>query len=79
MITEDEVTLEAQFRQALREHDWYYERSDDHRVWTKGNGEHDRLLGLCERLQPMIGYKAIKKIWEARAPTGFRYPFREKR
>jgi len=29
----------AEFGQKLRQHDWYYGYSDDHRVWTRGRNQ----------------------------------------
>lgn len=33
----------------LSGHDWYYEFSDDHRVWSAGNAAHNRLLDLARQ------------------------------
>ena len=30
----------------LEAHDWYYQYSDDHRVWRRGTGERDTLKKL---------------------------------
>jgi hypothetical protein len=34
----------------LHWHDWYYEYSDDHRVWKKGQIQHDHLRNLVTSL-----------------------------
>ena len=31
----------------LRNHDWYYDYSDDHSVWKRGNESRDRLLNTA--------------------------------
>ena len=35
----------------LRNHDWYYAYSDDHRVWTRGEQENKRLRALLADFQ----------------------------
>ncbi len=45
-IHPDLTTLES----LLKTHDWYYQYSDDHRVWTKGRERADeiqRQLSIC--------------------------------
>lgn len=31
------------FYDLCSKHDWYYDYSDDHRVWSRGNSEYDKL------------------------------------
>lgn len=35
----DFLSTLKEFSEACRTHDWYYEYSDDHRVWTRGKNE----------------------------------------
>jgi len=37
-----------EFFDELEKHDWYYEYSDDQRVWDKGNTNSKRLSGISE-------------------------------
>lgn len=39
--------IQDEFRQLLRQHDWWFEMSDDHRAYSKGKAERDTLLTLC--------------------------------
>lgn len=32
----------------LKNHDWFFAMSDDHRVYMRGNAERDRLVKLAE-------------------------------
>ena len=40
----------AEFGSKLKGHDWYYGYSDDHRVWTRGNAAHKRLVAARTNL-----------------------------
>jgi len=33
----------SEFGKSLRAHDWYYGYSDDHRVWSRGHANNERL------------------------------------
>ena len=33
--------------QKLKKHDWYYSRSDDHRMWKRGSIQRDEINNLC--------------------------------
>ena len=33
----------VQFERLLKTHDWYFEYSDDHRVWQRGRDERDEI------------------------------------
>ena len=37
--------------QALKAHDWYYERSDDHGVWMRGQSAWDRIQFLAKQVE----------------------------
>lgn len=47
-VTLDNMTLE-QFEYALERFDWYYEMSDDHRVWSAGNKRWRELVYVSNR------------------------------
>ena len=39
---------EEEYLELLKQHDWYYYYSDDHRVYTKGRDNAQRLLNLSQ-------------------------------
>lgn len=47
---------------ALKYHDWFFEWSDDHRVWKAGMNSLDRLREQRKKLDPDW------KIWNEHAP-----------
>jgi hypothetical protein len=60
------MTLQ-EFHDACASHDWYYEMSDDHRVWQRGQGERMALLhGSGESTQ----HDEIYKRWRLHAFSG---------
>lgn len=38
----------AAYIKALSQHDWYYDYSDDHRVYSAGKHQQDRLIGQAQ-------------------------------
>ena len=56
-----------QLDQLMKNHDWYYEMSDEHRVWESGRVERNEIENLMEKL----GSEA-KKLWKKH--TGEEYP-----
>ena len=52
--------------QLLEEHDWYYDRSDDHYWYTKGREELDEIHELVRK----IGKEEGLKIFNANCPEG---------
>ena len=42
-MTDDELQW---YYNRLKRHDWYYDYSDDHRVWTEGNREESLLMSM---------------------------------
>jgi hypothetical protein len=54
------------YRHLLRTHDWWYDFSDDHRVWQEGSRSRNELNKLQEVLDPDF------KIWDDIAPEHFR-------
>jgi hypothetical protein len=49
---------------ALKTHDWYYEFSDDHRVFTKGTAELKNIYNLIGQ----VDKKTAGKLWNKYAP-----------
>lgn len=41
----------------LKSHDWFYEYSDDHRVWTKGHNQYQKILSAIRELEMTYGKK----------------------
>jgi len=39
-----------EFFKLLENHDWYYQYSDDHRAWTKGRNENQRLQSIIQEV-----------------------------
>lgn len=52
------MTLD-EYKALLKRHDWFYEFSDDHREWKRGNEQRKTL----EAAQPMID--PDKSIWRS--------------
>ena len=44
----------AEYFKELEKHDWYYNYSDDHSVWRKGNENTKRLQAIAQE-QPILG------------------------
>lgn len=41
-----------QYEALLKAHDWFYEYSDDHRVWQAGVTERRRIQSMKQRVDP---------------------------
>lgn len=54
------------YRRALERHDWFFQYSDDHSVWTSGRANEAYIRGL----QPTLD--ADGAIWNRHAPQEFR-------
>ena len=56
------MNIEQFFNEASR-HDWFYEYSDDHRVWTEGVNNQKRLYDLAEgnetKMQIMSAFRSF--------------------
>lgn len=57
---------EENYRKLLKSHDWYYDYSDDHRVWKSGVAARDTLNGLRRQLDPE------GTIWNEYAPDNYK-------
>lgn len=51
-----------EYTAALKKHDWYFEYSDDHSVWKRGNERHKQLLEAQRQLDP------LGTVWNQFAP-----------
>lgn len=53
---------EEEFLKMLKAHDWYYQYSDDHRVWSKGRAESQAIFAAM-KANPELGkiYQEYKK------------------
>lgn len=56
----------ADYEALLKGHDWEFDRSDDHRVWTRGHYERQALRAMQQRLDPEFA------TWNRLAPPEFR-------
>jgi hypothetical protein len=56
------------FEQALKSHDWYYDYSDDHRVWRRGTEQHDALLKMRKELKQEHDPAVIDALWSKYSP-----------
>lgn len=54
-----------EYIQKLLSHDWFYEYSDDHKVWKKGVNQRGEILDLQQELD------ASYEIWNKYAPEHF--------
>jgi hypothetical protein len=55
------------FEQMCKDHDWYYEYSDDHNVWTKGRVAYARLQSKYQWMLTKCP-EAANVIWESTNP-----------
>lgn len=65
-------TLE-QLEEELKCHDWYFDYSDDHRVWKNGQAHRDKIRGMMSQLKKDHP-EEVKALWNKYAPAEF---FRE--
>jgi hypothetical protein len=55
---------EQRYRQALAGHDWNYDYSDDHSVWSRGRAQRETLRAMRDEVD------ASGEIWNSIAPAG---------
>lgn len=58
--------LKEQYIRELKLHDWYYNYSDDHRVWVKGKDQRVTIDNLQKQVDPDYF------IWNEFAPEDFK-------
>jgi len=61
------------FEHRLKNHDWFYAFSDDHRVWQAGELSRSILLKLMQEAVKVDAYKA-RKMFARYAPSGCSIP-----
>lgn len=67
-MSDKEILLE-EYRELLSGFDWYYEYSDDHRVWTNGCRQRDKIRDVeLKALRCGVDIEDIKTIWNRYAP-----------
>lgn len=57
-----------QYIAALKAHDWYYDYSDDHQAWLKGNDQRVALQQMYRAFEPDLA----KDLWNHYAPAMFK-------
>ena len=57
---------EQLYRELLATHDWFYDYSDDHSVWSRGASIYNKLHGLKAKVDP------TGKIWNEYAPAEYK-------
>ena len=59
---------------ALKTHDWYYEMTDDFRVWKKGSAELKNIHSLIKQVDKNMAMKLWKKYLPKEHPEMFPFP-----
>jgi hypothetical protein len=58
--------MKKTFKTLLEKHDWYYDFSDDHSVWMKGQSQKQELIRLSKELKCPFTFeelfRAFKKL-----------------
>ena len=68
-VESDFVQLLHDFKEACSRHDWYYNYSDDHRVWQKGSKQSAEINSMLKELKEHgLGDKA-QEIYKEYAPS----------
>lgn len=62
------------YEAALASHDWYYNFSDDGRVWRAGEDAFKELVAMHRAQSWLIGRKAADALWIKHAPEGYLPP-----
>lgn len=42
--------IEQQYRKLLKNHDWFSEYSDDHKVWEKASVEYTKIICMAQQI-----------------------------
>lgn len=63
----DDVVLLV-LSQRLREHDWTYQYSDDHRYWRAGEASWKRILELLRRARSEGKTEEARALWVEHCP-----------
>ncbi len=57
-----------QLEEACKHHDWYYERSDDHGVWSRGKSNRQDISRLLDKAKNNGFYAEAEAIFNKYAP-----------
>ncbi len=61
-----ENAIVQELEQCLKEHDWYYSFSDDHRYWSRGFSQRKHIFSLKEQLNDD---KLFDELYKKYAPN----------
>ncbi len=71
-ILKDRETVATQLRNVMSRHDWWYDYSDDHGVWTKGRDSYKVVSDLFADLD-VIDPEYAREVWNETAPDGWKF------
>ena len=57
-----------EFERALKNHDWYYDYSDDGGVWRRGMEENDKIRRMRARLIEQGQQSDVDRLWQQYCP-----------
>jgi hypothetical protein len=60
------------FEQMCKEHDWYYDYSDDHNVWKRGRFSESKLLSKYNWVKSRYP-AAAEAIWDMHCPKNLKF------
>ena len=65
--------LLTEFTNDLKAHDWFYDYSDDHSIWTRGRNERKQLQNVANTLvkTKQASTDQIAELWNTYAPDRF--------
>ena len=63
MTIDERAAKVAEYERLLRQHDWWFDFSDDHNVWSRGNATLQVLRRMQAELDP------DKTIWNRHMPS----------
>lgn len=58
----------ANLEQLMKNHDWTYHYSDDHRVWRRGEESSARLTSAMQTLKSQGLEQQVQALWEQYCP-----------
>tara|TARA_B000000475_G_C15765412_1_gene352945 strand:+ start:167 stop:628 length:462 start_codon:yes stop_codon:yes gene_type:complete len=68
------IELKEEFTNALKSHDWLFDFSDDHSVWTRGRDEKASLVAMGKQLvsSEEMTSGQVANLWNEFSPERFR-------
>lgn len=57
------MTTLTDLEQALRRHDWWYEYSDDHSLYSRGRAERDQINWMIRALESAGQHQEAKDLY----------------